>query len=296
MRSPSQTSPAVSRLALGTAQFGLDYGIANKGGRISDEGAAAILATAAAAGVDTLDTATLYGDSEQRLGRIGVQAWDVVSKLPAVPAGCADVRAWVREEVARSLARLGIPRLAGLLLHRPNELGHTHGPALFAALEELREEKQVGKIGVSIYTPDELAPIVARHAIDLVQAPLNLLDRRLVRSGWLDRLAGQGVEVHARSVFLQGLLLMPRRPDAFGRWAPLWARWDQWLAANRQPALGACLQFVLSFPQIARVVVGVDSAEHLRAIVAAAAAGGGWPDDIWSDDPLLLNPSQWPQN
>ena len=293
---PDSAPLAVRRLALGTAQFGLNYGIANAGGQPSVDAAAVVVAAAAAAGIDTLDTAALYGDSETRLGQIGVRNWQVVSKLPAVPPGCVDVRGWVLGEVGTALGRLGVGQLAGLLLHRPQELLQPHGPALFAALEEVKQRKLARKIGVSIYEPDELAVLVARHSIDLVQAPFSILDRRLAQSGWLGRLADRGIEVHARSVFLQGLLLMPRRPDYFARWPELWQRWDQWLAVPGRSAVGACLQFVLSFAQIARVVLGVDNAAHLHAIIAATEGAGGWPEDVWSDDPALLNPGRWSQN
>ena len=263
---------------------------------MSLETATAVIATARTAGIDTLDTATLYGDSELRLGRIGVEGWEVVSKLAAVPPGCPDVRDWVFAEVAASLARLGIAGLSGLMLHRPGELGKPHGPALFAALEELKRKRIVRKIGVSIYEPGELDEIVGRYAIDLVQAPLNVLDRRLVQSGWLDRLSVRGIEVHARSVFLQGLLLMSRRPAFFEEWEPVWRRWDSWLARHAQSSVSACLGFVLSFPAVARVVVGVDNVAQLQTLIKAAVPGGTWPEEIWSADPRLLNPSQWPRS
>src|SRR5262245_8105630 len=122
------------RLALGTVQFGLRYGIANEIGQVGRDQAAAILAHAHAAEVDTLDTAIGYGQSEQRLGEIGVAGWRVVSKLPSIPESCADVSRWVHESLDGSLSRLGIPKLYGLLLHRPQELLGRNGPALHRAL------------------------------------------------------------------------------------------------------------------------------------------------------------------
>jgi aryl-alcohol dehydrogenase-like predicted oxidoreductase len=183
------------------------------------------------------------------------------------------------------------------LLHRPQELGLAHGRKLFDALKTLKARGFVRKIGVSIYEPQELASIVATYPLDLVQAPLNLLDRRLVQSGWLDRLATAGIEVHARSVFLQGLLLMSSRPAYFRNWANVWERWDDWFASRGCTPLAACMQFVLSLRQVARVVVGVDSVTQLHAILAAVTfPRGDWPEEIWSDDPALLNPGRWPQN
>lgn len=281
------------RLALGTVQFGLTYGIANESGQVSAAEAARILEVARAAGVDTLDTAIAYGDSEARLGEIGVGGWRVVTKLPPVPREVTDIGGWVDDEVRGSLRRLRVSRLTGLLLHRAADLSERDG--LHAALVRARERGQVEKVGVSIYGPEELDRL-ARIALDLVQAPFNVLDRRLATSGWLRRLHDAGVEVHTRSAFLQGLLLMPaeKRPRYFDRWAPLWRRWDAWLRASGFTALEASLAFALATPGVARVVVGVDSATQLREILAACATRVvAIPDDLSSDDPGLISPVNW---
>lgn len=295
-RSSPPTLRRTARLALGTAQLGLAYGVANAHGRMAVEEGRQLLATARRLGIDTLDTAVAYGDSEQRLGAIGVDDWLVVSKLPGLPASCPDVSAWVWAEVEGSLARLGVPRLHGLLLHRPGDLVGPRGAELWAALEAVRKAGFARKIGISIYSPDELEQIIPQYAVDLVQSPLNLLDRRLVRSGWARRLAWRGVEIHVRSVFLQGLLLMKPRPVAFARWEPLLARWDAWRQAAGHDGLAACLHYAFSVPEVNRVVVGVDSSHQLTEIAAALEGPGGWPEDLWSDDPTLLNPSLWPRS
>lgn len=297
MTATEQARPAVAaaRLALGTAQFGAAYGIANRTGAVPRAEVAALLAEAAAAGVRTIDTASLYGESEERLGEAGVGAWEVVSKLAPLPADCRDVGGWVRAEAEASLRRLRVPALAGFLLHRPGELLGPRGPEIYGAMQTLKREGLVRKVGISAYDPEEVAAISAGHALDLVQAPLNLLDRRLVESGCLGHLAAAGTEVHVRSVFLQGLLLMPERPAHFQRWAPLWRHWDEWRRATGVSALAACLAYVLAQPAVARVVVGVDGLAHLRGLLAAAEARASWPETWRADDPELLNPGRWPK-
>lgn len=289
-------SDSVSRLALGTAQFGMRYGVANAQGMPDANEVTAILHLARARGMDTLDTAIAYGESERTLGRAGVSEWRVVTKLPPLPADCEDVDAWVRDSVADSLARVGVPRLAGLLLHRSADLAGPRGARLAAALRAAREAEHCEKVGVSIYDPSELDATWPVLAPDLVQAPFNVFDRRLESSGWLARLASHGVEVHTRSAFLQGLLLMSadRRPARFAKWAPLLAQWDTWVADQGMPALQACLSFVLRHPQIDRVVVGVDGAGHLREVLDAAGAGGPVaPASLATSDLNLIEPSRW---
>lgn len=212
------------RIALGTVQFGLPYGIANQTGQVARSEAKAMLQLAAANSIDTLDTAIAYGESETRLGEAGVQSFNVVTKLPAIPASCHDVNGWVREQVGLSLCRLDLTRVYGLLLHRSDDLLGNNGAMLWHALEELRDVDLVQKIGVSVYAPSEIEAVTSLYKVDLVQAPFNIVDRRLSTSGWLDRLKSKGVEVHTRSAFLQGLLLMSRTaiPPKFSSWNPLW--------------------------------------------------------------------------
>jgi hypothetical protein len=285
------------KLALGTVQFGVPYGIANQSGQVSREEAKAILALARSAGIDTLDTAIAYGESEACLGAVGTAGFKVVTKLPAIPDSVDDVSRWVEEQMQASLQRLGIPIVHGLLLHRSQQLTGVAGKPVVRALEQLKAEGIVHEIGVSIYSPTELEAVTQSCAVDLVQAPLNLIDRRLRTSGWLQRLHDAGVDIHARSAFLQGLLLMPRSaiPAKFAPWRQLWDAWHDWLAARRNiSAAQVCIGFVQSFPEVNKVVVGVESAAQLEQLIVAANAQPitDWPA-IETDDEMLINPSNW---
>jgi aryl-alcohol dehydrogenase-like predicted oxidoreductase len=285
-----------NRLALGTVQFGQHYGVANTAGQIGRDEAAAILAYARMHGLVALDTAIAYGESEYRLGEVGVEQWQVTSKLPMVPKSCVDIAAWVRESTLGSLRRLRIPKLSGLLLHRSRDLCESRGKVLYRALEAVRDQGLVEKIGVSIYDPEELDALSPQYPLDLVQAPFNILDRRLVTSGWLARLHREGKEVHVRSVFLQGLLLMPttNRPVQFNHWQVLWDHWRRWLDDQMLTPLQACLGYVLSQPEVDRVVVGVDSLTQLQAILASAGTLAVVPPNtLMSEDQNLINPSYW---
>lgn len=284
------------RLALGTAQFGLDYGVANSKGKVKPDQVKSILAYAAVHGVDTLDTAIAYGDSERCLGEVGVAGWEIVSKLPTPPQTSGQVDEWVRTSLFGSLRRLHVPKLKGVLLHRSQDLLGSYGKRLYQAITSLKEQKLVEKIGVSIYDPAELDALWSDYRFDLIQVPFNILDRRIVSSGWLERLSLAGVEVHARSAFMQGLLLMPAstRPKKFQRWQPLWQEWDNWLAGQGISALQACLGFVLGQSEISRVVVGVDSLDQLQEILSWSPELNRLPPlDLYSADEDLINPSRW---
>lgn len=284
-----------SRLALGTVQFGLSYGVANQTGQISRDDATTILDHAWTMGLDTLDTAIAYGESEQRLGEIGVGRWRIISKLPAMPESCPDISGWVRKSVSDSLERLKVNRLCGLLLHRPQQLLGEKGYALYKVLDDLKQLGVVGKIGISIYDPQELEALISSYRFDLVQAPFNVLDRRLMTSNWLTKLKESGAEVHARSVFLQGLMLMnaTNRPARFQKWQPLWDRWHEWLIEKELSPLQACLGFVLAHAEIDRVIVGVDTLEQLQEVLSTVKVSPNPPVELNCEDADLINPSRW---
>lgn len=284
------------KLALGTVQFGIPYGIANTQGRVRESEVGQILSLARGKGIDLLDTASAYGESESVLGRCLMDGWRVVTKIPSAPGDCPSLAAWVESQVRASLERLGISRLHAVLLHHPQNLLEARGDELYAALSRTVELGLAVKTGFSIYDPCELDELLPRFPVGLVQAPFHVLDRRMITSGWMTRLAEQGIEIHARSIFLQGLLLMPDslRSEKFSRWSSLWLEWSAWLATTGMTPLQACLRHALSFPEISRVVIGVDSLHQLEEICDAAVGKlPALPAGLWTEDIDLLNPSRW---
>jgi aryl-alcohol dehydrogenase-like predicted oxidoreductase len=284
------------KLALGTVQFGLRYGVANVTGQVPLPEVKTILAVARTAGMSVLDTAAAYGESESRLGEAGVGGWKIVTKLPPLPGDCDDLETWIAASVETSLRKLGVAKLYGLLLHRSADLAGSSGAPIYNALRRLQAAGAVEKIGVSIYDPSELSALTPARDLQLVQAPYNVLDRRIDQSGWLDRLKQRGVEVHARSAFLQGLLLMDEasRPQQFARWSGLWKTWHDWLAEHRLEPLDGALGFALANPAIDRVVVGVELASQLTAIISASRhQAPPAPESLATEDESLVNPSKW---
>jgi aryl-alcohol dehydrogenase-like predicted oxidoreductase len=287
---------AGARLALGTAQLGQRYGIANRAGMPGQHEAAAILQCARESGIDVVDTAMSYGDSERVIGSVGAGSLRIVTKLPPLPSGASGIAHWVRQQVGASMDRMGIEHLHGLLLHRPSDALQPGAGDLLRALQELRDEGRISRIGVSIYDPSELDALMPRMEVGLVQAPYNVLDRRIVASGWLAKLSEKGVEVHVRSAFLQGLLLLQENelPPAFAARRALWTSWHGWIREQTLTPLQAALGFVLRNTQIDRAVVGVETAAQLRGILAAAKPLQlDVPAELASQDLDLIDASRW---
>jgi aryl-alcohol dehydrogenase-like predicted oxidoreductase len=284
------------KLALGTVQFGLSYGIANQKGQVSEKEVRKILKYAKNSNIDTIDTAIGYGDSEQCLGHVGVSNWKIITKLPEIPQDCKDIKSWINSQFTRSLNRLKMTHVKGILLHRPMQLLEPFGQEIWSAMQKIKKVGLVDKIGFSIYKPEELDQLWTDFQPDIIQSPFNILDQRLEVSGWLDKLHDNGIEVHVRSVFLQGLLLMNMRdrPVKFKSWDNLWKTLDEWLTEQKLTPLEACIGFVNSDRRINSIVVGVNSQYQLKQILGALTKEVGQiPKDLIITDQNLINPSNW---
>jgi aryl-alcohol dehydrogenase-like predicted oxidoreductase len=169
------------------------------------------------------------------------------------------------------------------------------GNELWHALRALKEQGTVGAIGISAYVADDPAALARRFRPDVMQLPFSLLDQRLLQDGSLARLKDLGVEVHARSLFLQGLLFMETVPEKLRDAAPLLAHVRQQIAVARSTPLAAALGFVLSRPEVDIAVVGATSPHELDEILAAARAP--LPDLDWAacalNNARILTPSLW---
>ena len=219
------------RLGLGTAQFGLDYGLANGFSQVSKDQSYHIVNLAHDQGLRVYDTAINYGQSEGVLGEIlasnaKFSSSRIITKLTPKDCKPEDCQDWVEKEVTASLTRLRTPVLDGLLIHGIEGFHADNAKPLAQSLQTLKEKGLIKKLGISIYDPTELRIALDMMDLDLVQAPMNLVDRRLEISGWLKKLQQKNIELHVRSVFLQGLLLMDEEklPKQFGRWLSIWQK------------------------------------------------------------------------
>lgn len=304
----------LDRLGLGTAQFGLDYGIANSAGKTPVDEVRRILAEAGGAGIRLVDTAALYGESEEALGRAlpASHAFRVVTKTPKFPGGFGAAEARTLEDtLAASLRKLGLPRAYALLAHQADDLLGRDGDRFMEALLELKARGLVEKVGASVYTPSQVDALLGRHRIDAIQVPFNLLDQRLVRGGQLRALRRSGVEIHARSIFLQGVILMDLSalPAFLQPVRPVLARFRAEAAARGLDPLQAALAFALGREEISHSLVGVCDLAQLKEILAAAgtalaaigrvdgpgAGGAGLPDwaEFHCDEERCVNPALW---
>jgi len=262
---------AAHKLGLGCALFGARSAPAAGQLGVAAPEAFATVALAADAGVHLVDTAAQWGESETVLGQVlpSHPHFSIITKTAPIAGGVEAVDRRARA----SLDRLGRTQVRALLVHDAADLLSPDGPALWARLRRLKDAGLFEAIGFSACACDDPLGLARRFQPDIVQVPLNLLDQRLIASGALAELAALGIEVHLRSIFLQGLMFRAGHdlPIESRGLAPGLSRLRRLVAEAGADPLRIALGFVLSRPEAARVIVGVASPSELRAILAAAA-------------------------
>lgn len=252
------------KLGLGTVQFGCNYGISNKIGQVTPDEIQKILDFAQENGIDTLDTARLYGNSEEVLGKFNLENFKVVTKTVKVDSSLGREENLIRfrEAFYQSQKNLGYIELYGLMFHEEKDLLGKNAGELWDLVTDFKEKGYVQKIGVSVYSPEALLEITAGFDIDIVQFPLNIPDQRFV---YLSKeLKAKNIEIHTRSTFLQGLLLMKDYEinPYFDEIKPL-------LSKIPEPKLAHALQFVNNIPEVDKIIVGTTCLNDLKEITEA---------------------------
>jgi aryl-alcohol dehydrogenase-like predicted oxidoreductase len=286
------TSP-LSKLGLGSAQFALDQSMVR--GRSPAVETRDILGIAARSGLPVFDIDGHSANTEAALGELLPRPNPFRLSISTVrPDRGPDL---VEGEIRNTLRRLRVDQVDAILVPAAADLFGPYGMALWNRLKALKDQGLTRKIGVSVFASDDPLGVARRFRPDIVQAPASLLDQRLLIDGTLAALTGYGIEVHLRSIFLNGLLFLPadRAPNHLKEAASRISRARRLIAEGRSDPLQAALGFALSRQEAATVLVGVTSAAELQAVIAAASSPP--PDLDWDemaiDDPVALDPRAW---
>lgn len=276
----------VKKLAIGTVQFGMDYGISNKKGKSSFDEVREILHFALDQDIKILDTAYSYGDSESILGKFNLEKFNIISKFPLSKDKS------VSEHLKESLQNLNCDGLYGYMAHSANVL--IEAPGKWDELIILKEKGTIRKIGYSVYKPSELEKLLSLGLIaDVIQLPYNIIDRRFEK--YFEELKDLHVEIHTRSTFLQGLFFMD--PEELSRFfEPLKRYFNYFKGLPSSEIAGSLLLFCVENPFISKVVIGINNKEQLQqninAMLTAKQINFAVPDNIPEE---VLLPFNWPK-
>ena len=290
-------------IALGTVQFGMHYGITNQEGKTQKNEVGDILEYAWKNGIDMLDTASSYGNSEEVLGEVidNDRDWKIITKIPDLKSSVIGLKQVNKllDSFKNSLSMLNHESVYGLLLHNCSNIFLPGGERLLEVMQQLKENGFIKKIGVSLYDEDQANYLLSNYSVDLVQIPINILDHRFIDGGQLKKLKKNKVEIHARSIFLQGLLLSS--PEILPLWfKPFLGKLKAFHnEANKRniTAIELSLGFVQSIKEIDRVVLGVNTLEQLHEVINLKNNNVSFDitefSHLKADDSALLNPSNW---
>ena len=290
----------ISKLVIGTAQYGMDYGIANKSGQISDDEMYEILNLAKSNKINTIDTAIDYGECENRLGELGIDQFNVITKISNLKNVKNNFQDFMIKNLEKSIEKLKSNQINTFLLHTPDDLLTQNKYEIYESLKTCKDRGLCKKIGVSCYEIKQVKDILSCFDIDVVQFPLNVLNTQLIDSGLLENLKKKKVEIHVRSIFLQGLLLMTNSSlnNYFENWDGIFQNWEKWINENNMSKLEACLLFVFSIKSIDKYIVGIDSFMQLKQIINILKfkTPENIPSGLSCNDDYLTNPSKWNLN
>ncbi len=285
------------KLILGTVQIGLDYGINNRQGKVRLEDSLSILNEAYTAGIRTLDSAEVYGNAHNIIGKHHEQnpnqVFNVITKIPA--NADADT---IGGKVQKYLDELGVNQLNTLMFHSFDS--YKSNPEMKGLLLDLKSDGLFSYLGVSVYTNQEIEAIITDDEIDLIQLPFNLLDNYSHRGELLEKAKRKGKIIHTRSVFLQGLFFMNPEEEH-----PIVAQLKKELTAIRQlsksnqiSVVDLALGYCFAQNHLDQVLIGVDSISQLKENLKALK--NPIPnelikqiDKLLVEDKNLLNPSLW---
>lgn len=280
------------KLILGTAKFGYNYGISKK--ILKTNEIKKIFKIVKSNKINFVDTAQNYVNSERRLGILKNCNPNFITKINLDNNIKKNPTKYLENKVLLSLKKLRIKRLYGLLIHNPSFI--FKNKKFYKLIYSFKKKGLVKKIGFSIYNQNELKIILDKFKFDLIQLPISLFDRRFVANNSLKILKKRKVEIHARSIFLQGLLINEefQKKKFFQKWKNDFKDLSIWSKKNHSTVLASCISYVFSVKEIDKIVIGVDSAENLKEIISSNIIKfKQYPKFEIRGENKLLNPSNW---
>lgn len=272
----------------------MNYGIANKIGKVLDNEIEAILNLAWSKGIDTLDTAKAYGDSEKKIGEYLIgkpeSNWNIITKISTNGITLSNQ---IKDSVAK--------------LTRNPTIIMAHSAELFInkqfqnELANAKERQIISRVGVSLYNKDEIYQVLkSLIKPDVIQIPMNILDTRLYRNRTLSQLHNKGIEIHIRSAFLQGLFYLPKEmlDKSFSDAMPYLEKLEAIATESGLTLAELSLLWLISLEEVNKVIIGIDNAKQLQNHIQTLnknvdASVFKKALSIHYDNENVLNPSQW---
>lgn len=285
------------KIIIGTANFVKGYGINNSKG-LNLEQINNLNKFTSKNFIKEIDTAFSYKGVEKLIGKSKFKNYKIYTKIPEIKLSQFHKK-FVSRIVNKSLQRLGKRKLYGVFFHGAKNLMSIKGDKFYKDLLIFKKRRIIKKIGVSVYSPTELKSVIKKYKFDMVQIPINIFDRRFLKKNFLKKIKDKSIEIHARSVFMQGILLQNNnnRNNFFKNWKKLFLKWDNWNNNCQSKKVETCLNFFKNLKYIDKLVVGVSSIQEIQEIINVLKNNKkSFPRKIFSYSKKLLEPRLWIKN
>jgi aryl-alcohol dehydrogenase-like predicted oxidoreductase len=284
-----------NKIIIGSANFENYYGQGKN--KISSKEIQRLFYIAKKNKIHKIDTSPKYGKAEEIIGKYKFSKLKVISKIGKTPENINDIslKIYLYKSIFKTLKNLKNKKIESILIQNSEILLRPQGKVIYNFLSLLKDANIIKKIGISIYDYKNLKKILNNFKIDLIQAPLNIVDTRLIETGWLERLRKKDIEVHVRSIFFQGLLLLKANelPKSLYDFVPHWERWENWLKINKLSPMEACVNFVTKFKHINKFVIGFNNSNQLKEILLLKISRNKIVFPLIKVNKKMISPLSW---
>ena len=288
-----------NKLCFGTANFVKNYGI-NKSEGYNQKKVKIILNLLKQNKIKYIDTAINYKNVERKIGKFNLNFFEIYTKIPEIPKKIKNIDLWIHNQITLSLKKTNKFFFEGVFLHNPEDLLKNKKKQIFDTLETLKKQKKIKKIGVSVYDLKTLKRIIKEFKIDIIQIPYNLFDRGQKKKELLNILKKNKIEIHARSIFLQGVLLMDsnKLPQRLKKWKNKFIQLENWCMKNKVSKIQACLNAVLEDKIFNKVLISVENEKQLFQLLNAINKRNkkNYPKNLQTNEKKLIDPRLWKKN
>tara|TARA_X000001036_G_C20663410_1_gene799857 strand:+ start:1232 stop:2107 length:876 start_codon:yes stop_codon:yes gene_type:complete len=288
-----------NKLCFGTANFVKNYGI-NKSEGYNQKKVKIILNLLKQNKIKYIDTAINYKNVERKIGKFNLNFFEIYTKIPEIPKKIKNIDLWIHNQITLSLKKTNKFFFEGVFLHNPEDLLKNKNKQIFNTLETLKKQKKIKKIGVSVYDLKTLKRIIKEFKIDIIQIPYNLFDRGQKKKELLNILKKNKIEIHARSIFLQGVLLMDsnKLPQRLKKWKNKFIQLENWCMKNKVSKIQACLNAVLEDKIFNKVLISVENEKQLFQLLNAINKRNkkNYPKNLQTNEKKLIDPRLWKKN
>lgn len=284
------------KFVIGSANFSKGYGI-KKGKGISLIQLNKIAEVLKKNNFNLIDSAFSYPGVEKKIATSKLKNFEVCTKILKNDVKNKSLNQLIRLFLS-SLNTLKKKSFNTLYFHKAKDLLEKDGDNFYNKIAYLKKINLTRKIGISVYSPEELKKLLKKYSFDVIQIPLNVFDRRFLKDNYLYRLKKRGFEIHVRSIFLQGILLLENKklPNYFKKWSQLFNDWESWNLQNNQSKVLTCVSFIKTIKHVDKVILGISNYNQINEIIICSESNKTkYPKKIFSKSKNLIDPRLWPK-